>query len=61
MSAEIVNLRRARRRRNREVDAEAADRNRIMHGRTTSERREAEIERQRADAVLDGARRDQDS
>ena len=57
---EVVNLRRARKRRDRAAGADAAGRNRLAHGRTLAERRATDAERRRADAELDGARLDGD-
>lgn len=58
--AEIVNLRRARKRRERDERARQADENRILHGRPRAEREHREalsvLERRR----LDGHRRDTD-
>lgn len=56
--AEIVNLRLARKARDRRERAAAADANRVRHGRTRAERMAAETERSRADRTLDGARRE---
>ena len=53
---DVVNLRRARKRRDREARAEVAERNRVAHGRTLPERRATAAERRRAAAELDGAR-----
>lgn len=58
MSAEIVNLRRARKNRARAVGERRAEENRIRFGRTKAARRREEDERLRADTALDGARRD---
>lgn len=56
MTAEIVNLRRARKQRARQ-DAEAqAQQNRISFGRTKSERSLAEAERDKAARTLEGHR-----
>ncbi|RDE05892.1 DUF4169 family protein [Sphingomonas aracearum] len=56
--AEIVNLRQARKRRARTEAAATADANRIAHGRSKAERQRAEAARERADALLDGAKRE---
>lgn len=54
--AEIVNLRMARKARDRrEREAEAAA-NRTLHGRTRGERRQDEDERQRLNRVVESAR-----
>lgn len=56
MTAEIVNLRRARKQRARQ-DAEAqAQQNRISFGRTKAERSLAEAERDKAARALEGHR-----
>ena len=53
--AEIVNLRRVRKARQKAEDAAAADANRARHGRTKAERTAAEAEAERLRRVLDGA------
>lgn len=54
--AEIVNLRREKKRRNRaEAEATAAQ-NRALHGRTRAERAAETLKRSQADWKLDGAR-----
>lgn len=56
--ADIVNLRRFRKARNRaEADA-AADENRRRHGRTKSEKQRDALEADQANRRLDGARLD---
>ena len=56
--ADIVNLRRFRKARNRaEADA-AADENRRRHGRTKSEKQRDALEADQANRQLDGARLD---
>jgi hypothetical protein len=58
MSAEIVNLRRARKAKARsEREKQAAD-NRIAFGRSKAEKALAEAERQRAGKSIDGHRRE---
>ena len=58
---EVVNLRMARKRAKRR-DAEArADENRIRHGRTAAERRNEALHAERAERLLEGARRDPDA
>ena len=55
---EVVNLRRARKRAEREAEARRAERNRTAHGRTKAERRasEADVDRARTHLVeLGGA------
>jgi len=54
--AEIVNLRRVRKHRAREVAEIAAQQNRISFGRTKAERALAEAERDKAARQLDGHR-----
>ena len=54
--AEIVNLRMARKARERQEAATKAAQNRAAHGRTLAEKRSAEAERERLAAVVDGAR-----
>jgi hypothetical protein len=56
--AEIVNLRQARKARDRRERERAADVNRLLHGRTRAERAAGEAERTRAGKTLDGARRE---
>lgn len=57
--AEIVNLNRARKARDKlEARADAA-RNRAVHGRTKAERTACRIESERAARLLDGAKRDE--
>ena len=56
--AEIVNLRQARKARDRKVRASQADANRALHGRTKAERAAEEASRSRLDRALDGARRE---
>lgn len=56
--AEIVNLRLARKARDRREREAAADANRALHGRTRAERAAVDAERARTDKALDGARRE---
>lgn len=58
MSAEIVNLRQARKRKARAEKDARADENRILFGRTKAERKQTEFERRRDRAELDGKRRE---
>lgn len=53
---DIINLRRERKRAARRKDAEKADTNRALHGRTKAERAQAEAEAMRFRKQLDGAR-----
>jgi Domain of unknown function (DUF4169) len=57
MTGEIINLRRARKRRAREDDAARAAENRARFGRTKAQKERDEIERQRLVNVVDGAER----
>lgn len=56
--AEIVNLRRARKARDRAATATQAAARRAAHGRTGAEKERDAAERARRDALLDGARRE---
>ena len=56
--AEIVNLNRARKARDRAADRATAAENRARHGRTKAERLKAQTEAERLRATLDGARRE---
>lgn len=56
--AEIVNLRLARKARDRRERESLADANRLRHGRSKAERAIAEREHARTDKALDGARRE---
>ncbi|THD42350.1 MAG: DUF4169 family protein [Bradyrhizobium sp.] len=58
--AEIVNLRRARKRRVREREEASAAANRLAHGISKTARRDAEAERERAERSIEGHRREQD-
>ena len=55
---ELVNLRRARKQRRREQDEAAAAANRLAHGVGKAAKREAGVERERAERALDGHRRE---
>jgi Domain of unknown function (DUF4169) len=58
MTADIINLRLARKRKARDsADAEAAN-NRIRFGRSKAERRQTEARSEREQAMLDGHRLD---
>ncbi|WP_294643493.1 DUF4169 family protein [uncultured Aureimonas sp.] len=54
----MINLRLARKRAARAADAEAAERNRARHGIAKPERDAARRETERAERLLDGARRE---
>lgn len=56
--AEIINLRMARKARERAAAKAQADSNRAKHGRTLVERTATEAEIVRIDRVLDGAKRE---
>lgn len=56
--AEIVNLRLARKARQRAAQAREAEVNRARHGRGKAERELARAEAERAGRLLDGARRE---
>ena len=56
--AEIVNLRRARKARDRATAASVAEANRAKFGRTKAEREADAVDRARIDRTLDGAKRD---
>lgn len=53
---EVINLRRARKARDRATAETTASANRALHGRTRAERESEAIERSRTDRLLDGAR-----
>lgn len=55
--AEIVNLRTARKRKERAEKERRADENRSLHGRTRAEKQSLAAERERARAAHDGHRR----
>ncbi|MFP1633503.1 DUF4169 family protein [Zhengella sp. ZM62] len=59
--AEIVNLRQVRKLREREERQRLADANRLLHGRTKAERKQAKTEKSRADRHLDGHNRRPDT
>lgn len=56
--AEILNLRAARKRRDRAEKEREAERNRTLHGRTKAEKTAEAAERARSLALLDGHRLD---
>jgi hypothetical protein len=55
---DLVNLRLARKARNRAADASRAEVNRAKHGRSKADKRIAEMAKQKNDAVVEGARRE---
>jgi hypothetical protein len=58
--ADLVNLRRARKARERAAKAASADQNRIAHGRSAAEKQVARRETERYERRLDGAKRESD-
>ena len=54
MSADVINLRQARKRREREAGRKQADENRVKHGRKKVEREHAEREAKAQAELLDG-------
>lgn len=58
---EIVNLRSIRKRKARAENARKADENRVIHGRSTSEKLLQKAQAERTTALLDGHRREYDS
>lgn len=57
--AEIVNLNRARKARDKAVAGFVASANRVLHGLTKAEKTAARAERDRADRLIDGHKRDE--
>ena len=58
MTAEIVSLGRARKAKARAADKAQAAANRLAHGRTGAEKRADRADLDRAERMLDGAKRD---
>lgn len=58
--ADIVNLRQARKQKARAAKDGAADRNRILHGRSKAEKQHDRAVAEKAKTFLDGHRRDRD-
>lgn len=58
--AEIVNLRRARKQRERREAAAKAEQSRLLHGRTRAEKQLIRLEKARVEAALRGARLEPD-
>ncbi|NVB41230.1 DUF4169 family protein [Pseudenhygromyxa sp. WMMC2535] len=56
--AEVLNLNRFRKRKLRAEERAQAERNRVVHGRTKSEKQAARAERERTTRALDGHRRE---
>lgn len=61
MTAEVINLRLARKARARAAAQDAAATNRARHGRTKAERLATQADAERASRLLDGARREDDA
>jgi len=57
---EVVNLRRARKARDRADRAAAAETSRALHGRTPAEKTRDRLEAERLSRTLDGAERERD-
>jgi hypothetical protein len=57
---EIVNLRQARKQRDRREKDRQAEENRVSFGRSKAEKRLTETEKRLVDSKLDGSRRDPD-
>ncbi len=55
---DLVNLRQARKRKERDEKAKKADQNRALHGRTRNERIVTDLERKNAEKLHDGHKRD---
>ena len=58
MSADIVNLRKARKAKQRAEKESAADANRLLFGRTAAERKKTDADREREQSRIDGHRLD---
>jgi hypothetical protein len=58
--AEIVNLRRAKKRRQRAEAAHAAEQQRLLHGRTRAEKQLQKLEKSQADRAARGTRLEPD-
>lgn len=58
--AEIINLNRARKARQKAAQAATAATNRLLHGRTRADREAQRIERERADRHIEGHKREDD-
>ncbi|MEO6717690.1 MAG: DUF4169 family protein [Novosphingobium sp.] len=54
----IINLRHVRKSRRRAESESQAEANRLIHGRTKAAKRIAEMDKQRQNAIIDGARRE---
>ena len=60
MMAEIINLRQARKAKDRAAKGKIAERNRAAHGRTGADKKASKDEAARQQRLLDGARRETD-
>ena len=58
--ADVINLNRARKARDRAEGKARAAENRVSHGRTKAEKTAARIEAERVSRLLDGAKREDD-
>ncbi|RAH97718.1 DUF4169 domain-containing protein [Acuticoccus sediminis] len=61
MTGELVNLRRERKRRQRDADREAAAESRARHGRTAAQRNSETLSKEREDARHEAHKRDRTS
>jgi hypothetical protein len=55
---DVINLRQARKAKERADKENRAQANRLKHGRTKAAKRQANMDRQKLDTVVDGARRE---
>lgn len=55
---DVINLRQARKAKERADKENRAQANRLKHGRTKADKRQADMDKQRLDSVVDGARRE---
>jgi hypothetical protein len=55
---EIVNLRRVKKQRERDTDAQAAAENRVRHGRTGAAKKAERLAEERRQAALDGVKKE---
>ncbi len=56
--ADVINLRAARKAKNRKDKTDLATQNRALHGRTKAERQRQQAEAERTARLLDGAKRE---
>lgn len=52
----VLNLNRFRKRKQRDGEREQAERNRVIHGRSKADKQLTQLERERADKLLEGHR-----